>query len=120
MTLAHARAGSPFLGFSSLLTAFSCTFSAARSTILGGIELIGKGGEGGAGERGGLVATVVLVLLAPEEVGGGGVEGVDCRVSVVIVRNNCKRVWRGVKGIEGARPRTERERSVLMDATAMY
>jgi hypothetical protein len=45
---------------------------------------------------------------------------VDCRVSVVIVRNNCRRVWRGVKGMEGARPRTERERSVLMDATAMY
>jgi hypothetical protein len=56
------------------LTAFSCTFSAATSTILGGMELIGKGGVGGTAERGGFVATVVSVLLAPVAGGGGGAD----------------------------------------------
>ena len=60
------------MGFSSRFTAFSWTFSAAISTTLGGIELIGNGGEGGAAERGGVVATVLSVLLALVEGGGWG------------------------------------------------
>jgi len=119
LTFAHARAGRPFLGFSSLFATFSCTFSAATSAILGGIELTGKGGEGGADERGGAVATFVPFLLAsPVGIGGGG-DWVDVRVSVVIVRR-CKRVCSGVRGIEGARPTKERDRRLLMLAAAMY
>jgi hypothetical protein len=107
------------LDFSSLFATFSCTFSAATSAILGGIELIGKGGVGGAAERGGFVATVVPFLLASSMGRGGRGDEDDFCVSVVIVRK-FRRVCNGVRGIEGGRPMNDRERKVLMEAAAIY
>lgn len=110
------------LGFSSLLAATSfATFSAATSTILGGIELMGKGGLGGA------LATIFdddcLPPVWADDMGGGG--GVDvelaCCDSVWRYRRRKRPDERGARGIEGGSPRALLECNVVCTAaTAMY